>query len=41
LGFSTAIIPSANAPKNPIEGLNVIPVDRLSQAIDAARQLKD
>ncbi len=41
LGFSTAIIPSANAPKNPIEGLNVIPVDRLSQAIDAARQLND
>jgi DNA repair protein RadA/Sms len=41
LGFSTAIIPSANAPKNPIEGLNVIPVDRLSQAIDAARHLND
>jgi len=41
LGFSTAIIPSANAPKTPIEGLNVIPVDRLSQAIDAARQLND
>jgi DNA repair protein RadA/Sms len=41
LGFSTAIIPSANAPKNSIEGLNVIPVDRLSQAIDAARHLND
>jgi DNA repair protein RadA/Sms len=41
LGFSTAIIPSANAPKSPIEGLNVIPIDRLSQAIEAARQLND
>ena len=41
LGFSTAIIPSANATKSPIEGLNVIPLDRLSQAIEAARQLND
>ena len=35
LGFSKAVIPRANAPKQPIEGLEVIAVDRLSNAIDA------
>ncbi len=35
LGFSRAIIPKANAPKTPIEGLDVIAVDRLSDALDA------
>ena len=35
LGFAKAIIPRANAPKQPIEGLEVIAVDRLSNAIDA------
>ena len=39
LGFSVAIIPAANAPKQPIEGLKVIAVNRLSQAIDAVRQV--
>ena len=37
LGFSRAIIPRANAPKQPIEGLEIIAVDRLSNAIDAIR----
>ena len=35
LGFAKAIIPRANAPKQPIEGLEIIGVDRLSNAIDA------
>ena len=34
LGFSRAIIPKANAPKSPIEGLDVIAVDRLSDALE-------
>lgn len=36
LGFSTAIIPRANAPKTPIEGLDIIAVDRLDEALDKA-----
>ena len=36
LGFSRAIIPRANAPKQPIEGLDVVAVDRLSDALDRA-----
>lgn len=35
LGFAKAIIPRANAPKQPIEGVEIIGVDRLSNAIDA------
>lgn len=34
LGFSRAIIPRANAPRQPIEGLRVIAVDRLTDALD-------
>ena len=34
LGFSRAIIPKANAPRTPPEGLTVIAVDRLGDAID-------
>lgn len=37
LGFSRAIIPRANAPKVQIEGLDVIAVDRLTDALNAAR----
>jgi len=37
LGFSMAIIPAANTPKHPIEGLKVMPVNRLQDAIDAIR----
>ncbi|AKJ68232.1 DNA repair protein RadA [Pandoraea thiooxydans] len=35
LGFSLAIIPKANAPKQPIDGLEVRAVDRIDQAIAA------
>lgn len=38
LGFSKAIVPRANAPKSPIEGLDVIPVERLADAIAAIRE---
>lgn len=34
LGFSRAVVPAANAPKKPIDGLDVIPVKNLSQALD-------
>ena len=37
LGFGKAVIPRANAPKTPIEGLEIIAVDRLSDALDAVR----
>ena len=34
-GFKRALIPSANRPQKPIEGLEVVAVERLSQALDA------
>ena len=34
LGFKLAIVPKANAPKAVIAGLEVIPVDRVGEAID-------
>jgi DNA repair protein RadA/Sms len=37
LGFSSALIPRSNAPKQPIEGLEVIAVDRLEQALERMR----
>jgi DNA repair protein RadA/Sms len=37
LGFSVAVIPKANAPKKVIEGLQVIAVDRLEQALEHVR----
>ncbi|CAB3794852.1 DNA repair protein RadA [Pararobbsia alpina] len=40
LGFSVALIPKANAPKQPIDGLQVIAVDRIEQAIDRIRGLE-
>ena len=39
LGFTMAIIPKANAPKVKIPGIEVIAVDRIDQAIQAARNL--
>jgi DNA repair protein RadA/Sms len=39
LGFSVAIVPKANAPKKPIEGLTLHPVERVEQAIDLVRTL--
>ena len=38
LGFGFAVIPRANAPKSPIEGLEVVAVDRLTDAIAAVRK---
>ena len=40
LGFSRAIIPRANKPKEPIEGLEVIPVDKLSEAVAAVQGME-
>ncbi|BBE09112.1 DNA repair protein RadA [Mycoavidus cysteinexigens] len=37
LGFSLALIPTANAPKQPIEGLEIIAVDRIEKAIEQIR----
>lgn len=39
LGFSIAIVPKANAPKKPVEGLTIHAVERIEQAIDIARSL--
>ncbi len=39
LGFSVAVVPKANAPKKPIEGLTIHPVERIEQAIDIVRGL--
>jgi DNA repair protein RadA/Sms len=40
LGFKQAIVPKANAPKTNIPGLTIIAVDRIDQAIEAARNLE-
>jgi DNA repair protein RadA/Sms len=39
LGFSMAVVPKANAPKKPIEGLTIHAVERIEQAIEAVRGL--
>ncbi|WP_341644735.1 DNA repair protein RadA [Thauera sp. SDU_THAU2] len=39
LGFDTAIIPRANAPRQAIEGLDVIAVDRVEEALERMREL--
>ena len=39
LGFTQAIVPKANAPKSKITGMEIIAVDRIDQAIQAARNL--
>ena len=38
LGFTQALIPMANAPKQPIKGIEVIALDRVEQAIDRLRE---
>ena len=38
LGFTHAIIPAANRPRQPIPGLEVIAVDRLTEAVDCVRK---
>jgi DNA repair protein RadA/Sms len=39
LGFSVALIPKANMPKKPIEGLTIHAVERLDEAVAVLRQL--
>ena len=37
LGFGLALIPKANAPRQPIEGLEIVPVDRIEAAMERLR----
>jgi DNA repair protein RadA/Sms len=39
LGFSVALIPKANAPKKPIEGMTIHAVERVDEAVAVLRQL--
>jgi DNA repair protein RadA/Sms len=39
LGFTVAVVPKANAPKKPIEGLTIHAVDRIEEAIHLVREL--
>jgi len=39
LGFSVALVPKANAPKKPIEGLTVHAIERVEQAAQLLREL--
>jgi DNA repair protein RadA/Sms len=40
LGFTHALIPKANAPKQPIRGIEVIALERVEQAVDKMRELQ-
>jgi len=37
LGFTSAIIPKANAPRQPIAGMEIIAVERVEQAVERFR----
>ncbi len=39
LGFGMALVPKANAPRQPIEGLEIIAVDRIDEAMAKMREL--
>jgi DNA repair protein RadA/Sms len=39
LGFSIAMIPKANAPKQAIEGMAIVPVERIDEAFNRLREL--
>ncbi|MDY7578655.1 DNA repair protein RadA [Herbaspirillum sp. RTI4] len=41
LGFSIAMIPKSNAPKQAVEGLRVIPVERIDEALQKIRDIGD
>ena len=41
LGFTHAIVPASNAPKQPIDGIEVIGVDRVEKALAALRDKLD
>ena len=40
LGFTQALIPKANAPKQPIKGIEVIALERVEQAVEKLRELQ-
>ena len=39
LGFSVAVVPRANAPRQPVEGLTIHPVERIEEAMEVVRSL--
>jgi DNA repair protein RadA/Sms len=39
LGFSIAVIPKTNAPKQPIEGMRIVPVERIDEAFSKLREI--
>jgi DNA repair protein RadA/Sms len=39
LGFSVAVIPKANVPKQPIEGMTIVAVERIDEAFNKLRDL--
>ena len=39
LGFSVAMIPKANVPKQPIEGMTIVAVERIDEAFNKLREL--
>jgi DNA repair protein RadA/Sms len=39
LGFSVAVVPKANVPKKPIDGLTIHAVERVEQAMEVVRSL--
>ncbi|MGE5330967.1 MAG: DNA repair protein RadA, partial [Nitrospirota bacterium] len=39
LGFSVAVVPRANAPRQPVEGLTIHPVERIEEAMEVVRGL--
>ena len=39
LGFSVAVIPKANVPKQPIEGMTIVAVERIDEAFSKLREL--
>ncbi len=41
LGFSLALIPRANAPKTPIEGMTILAADRIDAAFQQLRDVQD
>ena len=40
LGFSVAVVPKANAPKKPVEGLEIHAVERVEEAMEVVRRLQ-
>ena len=40
LGFSVAMIPKANAPRQPIEGMTIVAVERIDEAMNRLRELQ-